>query len=594
MSDEDIRRKNAADDDRPHGDAAPQDAGRDKPGARVEAIESAEDGTSQSQPDNLVSALRDIPRLRSIEEEAPGKVKDMRPPPPFVSRISGFTQGCGGLLLMLVSLVMLLSAFTYGFYLWGPGLLLAGGIVLVVGTVGVWRGQRVPVVVSLVALAAAVAIGYYWEAFISIAGRLTPLGGIGVLLGPAASLIALVLIAALASNAISLVYWRRLFPSTARGLTIWVGGSLALVLVVIVLHVTQQQQREAWMNDQLDAWRAEASGDALHMGTSMNVTLGYTFTTLEEGDLDYLDVHLADLAAAMEADSAVVRVGASGDMLLEAGAPVLFDVDEEDPESVQEAEDRIERQLLAEQAFMDAVQDSGLDLVIADYQYSPYLIVRASEDDGEATTWIDFVELQEERIRYYAGLYQPEYYEILNEPSQYKEYSSIQDPEGGNVLDAWIAQIRRLTTAVQEESPDTQIGVTIALQQQLDEDIYVQLLEMDDIDFIGFRMFQPAAFEVLEDMFAELGHPADHGKEVWIVETWYGACLAPQRSQELDAKWLELAAVFASKERMSGVLASDFGCFVSEGGTRISDDPDLDSRTDVWRDWADLIAVWQG
>ncbi len=579
MSDEDIRRAKDA-------------SGKDK--TTVTGVERP--GTDSEQPatplDSVVSALRDIPRLRSIEEEAPGKAS-FRPPPPTVSRISGLTQGCGSLMLTVMAVIMLLSAFSYGFYLWGPALLLVGGLVLVVGTIGVWRGNRVPVLVSIAILVPVLVIGYYWESFIGIAGRLTPLGGVGMLVGPAAGLVTMVLIGALVAHLISLVYWRRLFPSTTRGIMLWTFGTLGLVAVAVVLHFTQQDQRDAWISENLDAWRAEAATDTLDLGSSLNITLGYTFSTVEEDDKDYLDVHLAELNAAIEANADIVRLNANGDILLEAREPRLFN-DEDSEAGLQTALARVERQQAVETSFMEAVLQSGLDLMLVDYQYSPYLLVTSYQNDNERLPWTEFTAIQEHRVRHYASLYQPAYYEILNEPSQYAEFSAVAEPEGETLVDAWIAQAVRLSEAVQEESPGTRVGVSLGLQQELDEQLYVRLLELDAIDFIGFRLFQPAAFEVLEDMFAEFGHPADYGKDILIMETWFGACLAPQRSQELDAKWLEMTAAFAAKERMQAVLASDFGCFVTEGGTRTATDPELDERTQVWQAWADLIAAWNG
>lgn len=570
MSDEDIRRDDAAH-DAVNGEAP------DEP----------------RKPDAVISALRDIPRLRSIEEEAPGKFRSHRPPPPMVSRISGLSQGCSGVLMLLLSVVMIMAAISYGFYLWGPGILMVSAMVVIAATIGVWRGQRVPVAVSIVALFAAMIIGYQWEAFITIAGRLVPLGGVGMLIGPAAGLIAMVLLVALVSNLLSLIYWRRLFPSTTRGIAIWVGSALALVVIAVVFHFTQQQQREAWLTDHYDEWTAEAETDSLQLGSSLSVTLGYSFTTAEEDDTNFFDVHSAELKAAKEAGTQVIRLTASGDMLLEAETPTMFDIDEEDPESVQEAQDRIDRQLQLETDYMALVQESGADLVLVDYQYSPYLLM-LSYDTEESMPWADFIELQENRIRHYAALYQPAFYEIVNEPSQYEEYSAISGPEDEDEVDAWVEQTTRLITAVQEESPDTQIGVSLALQRDLDEAFYLKLLDMDGIDYIGFRIYQPAAFQVLEDFLLDNGHPAEYGKQLWINETWYGACLAPQRSQKLDGLWLETVAAFAATEDIATVLASDFGCFVNEGGTRTTSDPDLEGRTDVWETWRDLIAKWQG
>ncbi len=540
--------------------------------------------------DSLAAALQDLPRMRPIGEGEAQKVA-FRPPPPTVSRIGGMVQGCGGLALTAVAAIMLLAAMGYGFYLWGPGLLLASGLVLLAATLGVWRGQRVPIVASIVALIVAVGVGYFWQAFVIVAGRLVPLGQIGLFLGQTGGMIALLLLGALVANVVSLFYWKRLWPSTARGLTLWVGGAVTLVVLALGLHFSQQQQRENWLDSHLAGWQAEAATDSLTLGSSLNVTLGYTFTTLEEGDDDRYAVRLAELQAAVDAGAAVVRMTASGDMLLEAQEPRLFG-DGDDEEGLAKARARVERQQELERRFMEQVAQSGVEVMLADYQYSPYLLVRAYEEEQDIP-WETFTQIQEDRIRHYARTYQPTYYEVLNEPSMYDDYSRVALPEDMDAAEAWVQQAERLAAAVREESPQTLVGFSVALQEALDAEIYARLMESDAIDFVGFRVYQPGAFQVLDDLFAERGHPHDYGKQAWITETWYGACVAPQRSQSLDAKWLAATVAYAAQGGIDAVLASDLGCFVQEGGTLLSDAPPLESRTDVWRRWHELIASWQ-
>ena len=102
--------------------------------------------------------------------------------------------------------------------------------------------------------------------------------------------------------------------------------------------------------------------------------------------------------------------------------------------------------------------------------------------------------------------------------------------------------------------------MAIAIQDDFDLDYYERILALDGIDFISFRVYQPAAFDVIEDILAERGRPQDNGKELWLAETWYGYCLAPQRSMDLDSEWLEVVVAFALKESISGVMPSDYGC----------------------------------
>lgn len=545
---------------------------------------------AEKTPDPIVQAMRDIPRLRAVEEIEGRKLKGpFLPPPPFASRVGGMAQGCGGVLLTLTAILMLLAAMWFGYYLWGPGLLLAGGLLLIIGTVGVWQGRRAPLIVSLAAIVVLAVVAYFWYSFVPAAGALSPIGSLGVFLGPAVLLIILVLLAALIADVVALFSWRRLAAATMRSAVIWGALSALLVVAALAFHFSQQSQRETWLQERRDAWRAEAASEPEHVGSSANVTLGYSFVTAEEDDDSRLDVRLAELQAALEAGADVVRLSASGDMRLEAEQPRLFKPDEKKDPAEEQAriEARLARQQADEDAYMQALAEAGVDLILSDSQYTPYLLMQAN--DEEKVPWEDFARIQEERVRYYAARYQPMAYEVITEPSQYAAYSGIAMPEDADELALWLEQARRLAAAVGEESPDTLVGVTISLIDDLDLDFYEQALTLDELDFIGVRVFQPGAFDVLEDLFTERGHPADYGKELWLLETWYGYCLAPQRSMELDAMWLETVTAFAAKERISAVLVNDYGCFIQEGGTLFQANVDLNGRTEVWERWQELI-----
>jgi hypothetical protein len=540
--------------------------------------------------DSLVEALRDIPRMRAVADDGGGK--KYAPPPPMASRIGGLSQGCGSILLTVLSALMLIVAMWFGYYLWGPGLLLGGGLLLVAGTLGVWRGHRTPVIVSIVVLVAMAIVAYFWSSFVPAAGALSPLGGIGVFLSPLSLLIMLVLAASLIANVIALFYWKRLAVTPRRGIILWATAGAVLIAAALVMHFTQQQQRQTWLKDHLDTWKAEAASDTLIMGANENVTLGYSFVTAEPTDNNRLDVQLAELDAAVQGGASVIRVSAGGDLLLEAETPRLFN-DSNDEAGKQKAADRIARQQAAEKEYMDKLAASSVKLDISDSQYSPYLLVWANDNSSKKVTWDDFTAFQERRIRQYAGQYKPYAYEIVNEPDAYTQYSALEFPEGANQLDLWVAQTQKLIAAVHDVSPDTKVGVGVSVQSDFDKQYYQQALTLDGIDFIGVRLFQPAAFQVVEDLLAQEGSPMDHGKEMWILETWYGYCLAPQRSMDLDSTWLETVAAFAAKNQMSAMFTNDFGCFLQPGGTLFQSSVHLDGRTDVWKQWQALIKTWK-
>lgn len=558
------------------------------------------DSLNDARQDRYINMLRDMPPMSKMEPKS-GK-KGFLPPPPTVTRLGAGVQGCGGLLLALLSVPMVLVALWFGFYMWGPALFLVGGVVVLLATRGVWNGRRTPLVITLATLVVLAIVGYLWSTFVPAAAALSPLGSIGILFAPAIMLVALALAAALVLHIITLIYWKRLNPVIPRGLVVWGVGIAVVVVLALGFHFLQQSQRQSWLDERRDNWTTEAAADSMTLGANANITLGYSFVTAEVDDDPRFELRMAELEALLDADVETVRIGASGDMWLEEQEPRLFtsgeqedDDDEDAPpteEELAEAAERISRQQAYETDYMAHLQESGTDLHLSDSQYSPYLLVW-SDKDGKIP-WADFATLHEERIRRYAQEYQPVRYEVVTEPNAYAEYSGIDLPEDeAEQLELWVAHTEALRDAVHEASPETQVGVAIAIQDDFDLDYYERILALDGIDFISFRVYQPAAFDVIEDILAERGRPQDNGKELWLAETWYGYCLAPQRSMDLDSEWLEVVVAFALKESISGVMPSDYGCFLQEGGTLFADTVEVEGRTEVWETWRDLVETWR-
>jgi hypothetical protein len=541
--------------------------------------------------------------MRTIEDTSGNTYQ---PPPPTTSRMGAVAQGCGGLVLTLISLPMLLIAFGFGYYLWGPGLLLIGGLVLLAGAIGLWRGQATPLVVGLVVVVVMLILAYIWRYFIFAVAVLSPLGaitdaiyGLGLMLGVMALLATVVL------HAIGLFYWKRLRPPNLNRLALWAIVLVFLAALPIIVSRVEQDQRRSWLEDHRDDWLAEAETDSLIMGANTGVSLGFTFADYSGGDdtegSSSYDVRLAELDALLETGASPIRVAASGDTLLEAEEPRLYlreDSENEADRDPEEAARRLQEQIDLEAEYMTLIAESDADLFLSDSQYSPYLLLQAQDDgddDDDATlTWDAFAEIQAARIRYYAATYQPAAYSLVTEPSAYEQYSSLEaiDDED-EYLDLWVAQLETLIEMMGEESPETLLGVTVSLDDDFDLAFYERALEIDGIDFISLDLYQPAAFNLLEETLDERGHPRDFGKELWISETWYGFCMAPQRSMELDSMWLETVVAFAAKTNISAVMPTSFGCFLQEGGTLIVPAGDLDGRTSAWETWRELVEAWQ-
>ncbi len=563
--------------------------------------DAAQDSARPRSEDPFLEKLRDLPRMRP---DASAGSKPFRPPAPTLSRIGAFTQGCSGLLVVVLALPMLLSAVLYGFYVWGPGMLLTGGILLLAAVLGIWRGARLSLAVSLLVTIGVALLMYQWRYFVFAAAALSPFGQItdliynmGLMIGAMALLVTLVV------HIISLFAWRRLYsPSAQWQIAAWIVGLVVAIALPLMVHYTTQRQREQELQQERDNWLAEAATDQLIMGANGGVALGYSFaynsadTSTAE---DNFSVRLAELNASLDTGASPIRVTASGDTLLEAEEPLVFrpigeNNEASEPDPAYSAE-RLKEQLEREERYMNRIAESGAALLISDSQYSPYLLTRANQEDAEPLPWDEFTALHVERVRHYARTYRPAAYGVVTEPSAYETYSAIElpsDDEDEN-LDAWIAHTEELAAAVRDEVPDALIGVTISLDNEFELDYYERVLELDAVDFISIDVFQQAAFTRIEEILDERGHPADHAKALWITETWYGFCMAPQRSMELDALWLETVTAFAAKENLAAVMPTSFGCFLQPGGTLLLPNVDENGRTEAFEVWQRLVETWQ-
>jgi len=548
----------------------------------------------EEKSDHYTEMLRDLPRLRSAEKvEEEDKV--YIPPAPMISRLGGVAQGCGGFIVTLVSLPMLVAALGYGFYVWGPSLFLAGGIFLTFGTLGAWRGRRLPILIAMATILVLAFLLGQWGSFVQPTAVLSPLLQLGgTNLSPYYQIFIQIGIFALlgtfVAHLVGMFYWRMLKKPATRDMVAW--GVMIVVLLVIagLFHVFTQQQRTTLLEDRRDDWQKEAPAAAsVALGSNTNIALGVSFVSFDEDtDNERFNYQIAELEGVMSTGASPIRMAVSGDMLLEKQEQRIFTDDE-----VAEGQTTTERILNAETdeaEYMEILTSSDQSIMLSDYRTSTYLAVKADDDD-QKITWDEFTQLHTERVLHYAELYQPAYYEIVTEPSFYYAFSSIEEPDTDEEKhQQWTSHIEALIAAVEEASPNTQIGVLINMYMDEDLDLYDVLLAMDGIDFISVKAYQTADLDELEDLVAEHGHPHAFDKQLWIVETWYGYCLAPQRSMELDSTWLEAVVAFAAKNQIDGVISSDYGCFVQPGGTLMASSLDADGRTDVWETWKKLVS----
>lgn len=554
----------------------------------------------QPRGESYTDMIRSLPRLR---DHGADEVPEYAAPTPTLVRVGASAQGCTGLLLTLAAIPMILVALWSGYYLWGPGLFLVGGMLLVAASVGIWRGALVSLVVAVVVLIGLAIVAVQWMSFIPAVAALFPLGQWGLLFDPVVRILAFLLFATLILHVIGLFYWRRLHFRSTRAPLIW--GVIIVVLAgaVFAASVMQINDVRADLEDRADTWLAGTEADALTLGANSEVTLGTSFLTAEEDTNPRLDVRLAELEALADSGVPLIRVKASGDMWLERDDPRLFGTneaegDDEDAPGLTEEEraeaiTRVERQQGYEAQYVEALQATGANIYLADSFVSQYMLVYANQE--EALTWDQFAAFHLDRVTRYAEELQPMAYEVISEPSIYTQFSGLSEPEEDaedERLDQWVAHTEDLIAAVNEVSPDTLIGVSLLLDDDFDAAYYQRVMELDGLDFIGVRVLQIANFEQVSDALEEMGHPADYGKDLLIVETWYGYCLAPQRSMDVDSAWLDATVAYAAEEGASAVLVRDMGCFLQEGGTLFADEVESDNRTAVFDRWQELVGTW--
>ena len=553
---------------------------------------------NQKGGDTYAEMIRSLPRMR---DHGGNSLKEFVAPPPTLVRIGAAAQGCTGILLALLAIPMVLVSLWSGYYLWGPGLFLIGGIVLTVASVGIWRGMRLSLIVAMVGLIVLGAVATQWMSFVPAVVVLSPLGELGLLFDPVVRMLAFLMLLTLIILGMSALYWRRLHPWSARRPAIWVGVLVVLIGSVVILNFTQTNQIKSSLEDSKQDWIAEAKTDTVTLGANVEVTLGSSFLTADADTDPRLDVRLAELAAVIDTGASPVRIKAGGDMWLEAVDPMLYRSapgEDETPEPLteeeaDEAQDRVARQQGYEAQYLTALRATDAELFLSDSFSSQYLLTKASL--YESIAWDEFAELHTARIRRYAEELQPAAYEVVSEPSVYQQYSGLEevdDQDEDEYLENWVAHTEELVAAVEEVSPETLIGVSLWMTDDFDKEYYQRVLEIDGIDFVGVRMYQLSNFDQLTEDLAELGHPQDYGKQLWIVETWYGYCLAPQRSMEIDADWLEASVAYAAKENVSAVYAKDLGCFLQEGGSLFADTVEEDGRTGAFEVWQELVQQW--
>lgn len=291
----------------------------------------------------------------------------------------------------------------------------------------------------------------------------------------------------------------------------------------------------------------EAGKPAPIFGACTGVFLGYELTQHHGSDSTDgavrrtgYDLALGDAEAELDsivaAGARYVRMGASGDQLLE-----------NKPE--QEAVD---------DRFMAAVKKTGLKTVLVDTQHPQVL-------RNHKLDWTAFCKFQRDRINYYTRRYRPDVYFVVCEPLSYHRFCLT--PETSFSADAWAAQLSEMCRLVKSINPATRTGICVLVgaDNEREWDVWTRMKSLPQLDILSVEIYSPDDFARTEDRLRKYGRPQELGKAFWIAETFNGWALGGGRREDQDAAWLEVADHFARHVGAETVLVWTFGTFVPGG-----------------------------
>ncbi|MGI0090251.1 MAG: hypothetical protein ACREBS_00950 [Nitrososphaerales archaeon] len=228
------------------------------------------------------------------------------------------------------------------------------------------------------------------------------------------------------------------------------------------------------------------------------------------------------------------------------------------------------------------------------------LIIADAASETYSTTpepWTQFQSDWIQRVKALASLYQPNYYIIIKEPGWYVPYvlDSTTNPQFQNASD-WLDLTQQLISAVQQVSPNTKIGISVAASDISNQpQFYMPFLtgveKLPGISFIGFDIYNIPAFTNTLQFLQQNG---SDGKSVWIAEAWSGPlslALDPSRSS-LDTLWIQVLYYFAL-EIHAQLISPFFTDFFSSYSTPPTTSQGLVSffqnRTSVFREYQGII-----
>ena len=202
-----------------------------------------------------------------------------------------------------------------------------------------------------------------------------------------------------------------------------------------------------------------------------------------------LDIKLKQLEVLKEAGVDTIRITLAHDPFLQEDQTKINDLD----------------QLITQ------IRADGKKLMIADGAAEEYW--------NNPMDWNTFTETFTNRVTEIATRYQPDYYIIIKEPIWYMGMNWT-TPIGmiSEVVsvEQWLVLTQQLSDAVKSASPQTLIGVSIALPY-LQSQVYLAFADqLPGIDFVGIDVYSLTNLDVLDTGVGAITKPK------WIMETWDG------------------------------------------------------------------------
>jgi hypothetical protein len=331
----------------------------------------------------------------------------------------------------------------------------------------------------------------------------------------------------------------------------------ALLLISLAINVAVNVSYRNWLDGKIDRYQPD-SPRLMMFGVHV-ADLGVNTLTLPN-DANYHPISTEVLKAAGEAGAKVAVVSLFYDAWMEGDSQVMGESEK----------------------IVELVKASGLRLFTVD-QGARYTL------QGKNLSFNEFAAVHRNYTRFFAERFKPEYYSVISEPDTYHYTGAVHEAFN---LTAWVEETKTSARLVKEVSPGTKVGVSIYYNEN-ELKFYREAVKLGELDFIGLNIYSYGSSalhlfnaDVLE-MFQQVidqDPPGNHGKALWITETWngVGGSLFQGWKEDSDVKWIQATAYFAESNGMEGYAINYGYHLISYRGPWMGGEVNLSSRTKVF------------